>query len=174
MFTARVGDADGNAAESVLSITVAAAAGSYEEWTGDARRWPSQAAALPLADPDGDRIANILEFASDTDPLAAGGVPVTTGLESSGSQLSLHLRFRKSATARGIVFVVEASPSLSPTDWVPVAQSDVDGSVSALATNVSVDEQPLPDGSSELTVTEHSAAGTSARFLRLSVMEQGP
>ena len=33
---------------------------------------------------------------------------MTAGLESSGSQRSLHLHFRKSATARGIVFVVES------------------------------------------------------------------
>lgn len=173
-FTALVADDSGSTVQRGLAINVSAAPGSFEEWSGGVR-WPDQASAAKSADPDGDGLSNLLEFAFGTDPLAAGAPwPVVDLLDSGAGQTSLRLRFRRSATATGLRFTVEATSGLAAPVWEAVAEAEPGGPMTGLSPQILVGEQPLPDGASEVVVTETRMPGEGARFMRLQVAEELP
>jgi autotransporter-associated beta strand protein len=173
-FTASVADGEGSTAQRGLAINVSAVPGSFDEWSGGVP-WPDQAAAAKSADPDGDGLSNLLEFAFATDPLAAGPAwPVVELSDSGAGQTSLRLRFRRSATASGLRFTVEATSGLAAPVWETVAEAEPGASMAALSPQVLVEEQALPDGASEIAVTEPRMPGEGARFMRLQVAEELP
>jgi autotransporter-associated beta strand protein len=173
-FTASVADGEGATAQRGLALNVSAVPGSFDEWSGGVP-WPDQAAAAKSADPDGDGLSNLLEFAFATDPLAAGPAwPVVELPDSGAGQTSLRLRFRRSATASGLRFTVEATSGLAAPVWEAVAEAEPGASMAALSPQVLVEEQALPDGASEVVVTELRMPGEGARFMRLQVAEELP
>jgi hypothetical protein len=94
--------------------------------------------------------------------------------DSGAGQTSLRLRFRRSATASGLRFTVEATSGLAAPVWETVAEAEPGASMAALSPQVLVEEQALPDGASEIAVTEPRMPGEGARFMRLQVAEELP
>ncbi len=173
IFTAMVADGTGSTAQRSLQITVSAVPGSFDEWSNGVR-WPDADSSAMSADPDGDGIVNMFECAFDTDPLASGAPPMVSEFLTNGGSPVMSLRFRRSATALGLRYTVLATTDLAASAWEAIAEAEPAGPMSGLALRVSVDEQLLPDGAYEVTVTEEMPAETGARFMRLHVMEELP
>jgi hypothetical protein len=103
--------------------------------------------AAPTADPDGDGLANLLEYALNTHPLVANTAPSSSLTPSLPHSLQLtFLRARADLT-----YIVEASDTLAADSWT------------VIATN------PGTVGQS-VTVTD-SAPASPRRFIRLRVVE---
>jgi len=123
----------------------------FANWIGDS--YPGVAdpsVAGPAADPDGDGIANLLEYAagsSPSEPSAALG-------DLTGNGGVLEFTYRKSQSATGITMEVEWSDSLAPGSW----------STSGVTQTV------LTPASDPQTITAIVPAGNSGkRFVRLRV-----
>lgn len=103
------------------------------------------------ADPDQDGLSNLLEYATNMDPLQAGGTsPVSAGL-SGHSPPRLQITFTRVADP-SLVYTVEATEDLGAS-WAPLWHS------------TGVDNLPGP-----VTVAEtETLAGKNRRFLRLKV-----
>lgn len=120
---------------------------AYETWaagfglTGNA--------ALAASDPDSDGLANILEYATGTSPVAAG--PVNVSLSRSGAVLSL--TYTRVADP-SLTYTVEGTDDLAGT-WTTVAAA---GNPSTGAANLA----------GPVTIAD-SVATVSKRFLRLKV-----
>lgn len=83
MFDVRVTDIMGAVATKSFSLQVEAPPDPYAEWTGGTA-WNGRDSS-PLADPDGDGVPNVAEYALGRDPLTPGRTPsaelrVTSGL----------------------------------------------------------------------------------------------
>jgi hypothetical protein len=121
----------------------------------------------PTADPDGDGIVNLLEYAltdsgTSLDPNVAStvGLPTVT-VESS----KLKMAFKRNTSATDVKYEIQASTNL--TDWTTLATWD-DGATewTELASGASASESPA--GTVSVTDSTEIASGTP-RFLRLKV-----
>lgn len=122
---------------------------AYELWASAAGL--SGAQAEPLADADGDGLANLLEYATAGDPLAAGVSPVQIG-EQGGA---LTLTFPGIADPR-LIYTVEAADALDGA-WSPVA---AEGNPSTGAANAA----------GSITIVDTVRADSRPmRFLRLRI-----
>ena len=136
-----------DAAKSVTATFVAKT--GYELWA-EAHALTG-GAADPQADPDGDGLANLLEYATATDPDAPGVSVVTHGLANGALTLTFH-RIADPA----LIYTVEATNDLGGT-WSPLA---VAGNPSTGAANVAGD----------VTIADTVAlADQPRRFLRLRI-----
>ena len=124
-----------------------------------------------LADPDGDGIKNLLEYAVASDPNAAGTEGTLTGAIVANH---FQLHFRRNTSATNLTFIVESANTLGAwaplmtwtagTGWVPntggatASESAPTGTPPDLYVNVTVTDPTLV-----------SAPGTTSRFLRLAV-----
>ncbi|MBK1880064.1 carbohydrate-binding domain-containing protein [Pelagicoccus mobilis] len=71
------------------------------------------------ADPDGDDVSNVLEYAFGGDPTDAKAVGVRPRLTSVGQNLGI--QFLQANTADAVLqYVLETSPDLSPGSWQPL------------------------------------------------------
>ncbi len=117
------------------------------------------------ADPDGDMLVNLLEYAFGRDPRlsdAAGAAPLVT---LNGAN-RLQIVFRRLETATDLTYTVEASTNM--TTWTPIARSTGGGGTQNLGGARAVGEA----GASPVVVTVEdgvSVAGPMSRFLRLTV-----
>ncbi len=123
----------------------------FANWIGDSFPGISDPAiAGPAADPDGDALANLVEYATGTspsDPSAAVG-------ELIGNGGVLEFTYRKSQSANGVALQVEWSDSLAPGSW----------------STTGVTETVLTPASDPQTIKASVPAGTSGkRFVRLRV-----
>jgi hypothetical protein len=121
-----------------------------------------------FADPDGDRISNLLEFALASDPNASGTEGAVTG-----SIVANHfqLQVRRNTSATNLTYVVQAGNALgswsdvmtytTPTGWVP----NIGG---AIASESGVNGT-APDAYVNVTVTDPVIVGAGNRFFRLVV-----
>ena len=73
--------------------------------------------AADLADPDGDGLANLLEYALGLDPLAAGSSGVTTDFEAIGAAQYLRMTVSKNPSATDVTFRIESSDSPAAANW---------------------------------------------------------
>lgn len=120
----------------------------------------------PAADPDGDGLSNILEYALHTDPLIPG--PAVTVPGHSGGRLTL--TFSRDPVRTDLSLSVEAADSLDQAVWTVLATSEA-GAVFAAVSPVSPLITEAADGGLQ-KVTVRDIVATSSqprRFLRLRV-----
>lgn len=126
---------------------------NYEEWA--AACGLSGLDAEPLADPDGDELANLIEYALGTDPLAASSplrhklVPEDGPL----SEMRLNLQFERPKGLPGVSYHVWVSSDL--VRWDEISEFHASSE---------------PDGLKEtVSVTDTQTADAGPRFIRLEV-----
>lgn len=120
---------------------------AYEVWAEGQSLTGEQ--ADPVADPDGDGISNLLEYATGSDPRVGGMTPVTLALQ--GGVLTL--TFPRIADP-DLIYTVEASNDLTGV-WEPVV---AEGNPSTGAANAG----------GSITITD-TVDASPRRFLRLRV-----
>ncbi len=97
-----------------VTLTAIASTLNYTAWaTVKALTGP---AAQPTADPDGDSLENLLEYALERDPLKADSAAITTARLEDGTD-TLRLAFRRLRDATDITYRVERSTTLQPGSW---------------------------------------------------------
>ena len=107
------------------------------------------------ADPDGDGIPNLIEYASGTNPRVPNEAPkLVASLSASGGGPSLVVSFRRLLLAYELDYNLEASPDLQ--SWSPVTGEVDEASLNA-------------DGTVTTSVHAGSPADSSSRFFRLRV-----
>jgi hypothetical protein len=139
-----------------LTITVATnPAAVFADW--QELNWPGAtdlAIIGPMADPDGDGIANLMEFALGTTP--KDGNAVDTRLEVVGA--NIEFTYTRNRAAAGVSYVVEWSDTLAPGSW---------STVGVVETDISEDpNSPLQT----IKATVPPGTGTK-RFVRLRVTQ---
>jgi hypothetical protein len=115
-----------------------------------------------LADPDGDGLANLLEYGLASDPLFA-----EAGLAIGGGTDYLTLAFRRNLSATDVIFTVQASGDLGTWSNGSTYAASGDTSSNAVTTEVG----RTPNGATETIVVRDNlpiAAG-GPRYLRLNV-----
>lgn len=105
----------------------------YQIWR-DLEFTPTQIAlgeGKPDADPDGDKLLNLLEYATSTDPLGASINPLT--LSRAGSNIDL--KFNRIADTE-LLYRIEATPDLTASPWPDVVfESSGIGNIEELVTH---------------------------------------
>jgi len=119
IFTVRVTDAAGLAADGNLQITVTTPS-SFESW--QLAEFGPQAGdplvAGELADPDLDGLSNLLEYALGTDPNLPDTARVELEMVDAGGTACMRLTYSINPAATGITMVVEATDDLTdPDGW---------------------------------------------------------
>jgi surface-anchored protein len=96
-----------------------------------------EAVGTPFADPDGDGLANILEYGFNTDPNVSSTVPMVAGTGTAGlplvrvenvdgqDRLTVEFARRKSSTNPQITYAPEFSSTLADGDWQAVGTPTV-------------------------------------------------
>lgn len=132
---------------------------SYDAWR--ARRFSTDELSQPAesaeeADPDGDGLANLLEYAQGTDPRTPSpSTPLAIFASAESSDPRLAIRFRRLLLAHEVEYALEISHDLKA--WAPV-----DGAVG--------EESSLnPDGTLTATVRLTPTEAPAGRFFRLRV-----
>ena len=109
-----------------------------------------------LADPDGDGLDNLLEYALGTNPLADNASPVVMDAENVGGNTYLRLTTTKNPAATGITYYVEATGDLgTPGSWSTAGVVIETNSATMLSAR---DGVPMN-------------GGTNQRFMRLRVSD---
>jgi endonuclease/exonuclease/phosphatase family metal-dependent hydrolase len=159
-FRLKVSDGQGGTDEILVQVTVVAPP-AYDSWTHDAFAplTPETEATVwgENADPDGDGLTNLEEFAHGTDPeLADGGPALITAKAEENGNLLLSYLVRLDGPAPALDYVVEASTGLTG-GWDPLAASEYED---AGATD-------LAGGFQRRTIRLTSPPGETRRFFRL-------
>ena len=135
---------------------------------GSANLTPANEATLwgNGADPDGDGIPNLLEYALTTPPLVADSAPVQAG-QSNGR---LTLTFSRNPLRPDLRYTVEVSPSLAPASWSPIAVSEAGAPTAAAAPALPSVTETASGKVFSVNVRDPLAMTSQARrFLRLRV-----
>jgi len=108
--------------------------------------------ALPDADPDGDGVPNLLEYATGMTPDVADRVPIAASLNGG----LIHFTYRQNKSATDVLFKVEWTDTLTGSDW---STQDVSAPVPGVDHGSTV----------EMTVTIPAGGSVNRRFVRLNV-----
>ncbi len=151
------------------TIDHAAASAPFAAWQA-ARFGPLAAdpgVAGPAADPDRDAVVNLLEYAFNLDPLAAGGAGMPTGgVVEAGGRRHGAITFRRVAAAGDLVYQVQVSGDLA--GWLGGSSYGGAGSEPDTAVTTEVGRSGI--GLEEITVRDDTPLdGARRRFLRLQV-----
>jgi endoglucanase len=128
----------------------------------------------PGADPNNDRIKNLIAYAMDLSPTSAPPAAMLPSLEpvaaDATNSAGFVLTYRMNANASDIDFHITTATNLSSGSWVSLDAAGLDSSVGVVNTNVD------GDGSAQLMQTRiHPSGDDSSRFLRFeaSLYETG-
>ena len=117
------------------------------------------------ADPDGDGIANLVEYALGKSPMQPGAAPF--GVENTAGQIVL--TFNRIAANNDVTIIVEAATVLGGT-WTPVASSVNGAAFTTLAGDTTVSET----GTSPVGVTVNVNVAGAARYFRIKAETTTP
>jgi lysophospholipase L1-like esterase len=137
--------AGGDSSPALASATVWTAREAWRAAAFGSAAASGTGSAADSADPDGDGLPNLLEYALDLDPLQPGGVATQSALQLTGATPTLSLTFNRARP--DLTYVVEASNDL--VSW------------NLIATN--------PGTVGQSVTVEDSAPASPRRFLRLRV-----
>lgn len=126
------------------SVSLARSGRSYAVWS-EAAFSPGETRTAAGDDPDGDGVANLVEFFAGSSPLVPNQVPVAVGMESSGGQRWLVLTIDQSPWAQGVAVEIQTSTDLA--SWLPVADTSISGDGAALWKQAGRVAAPAPGGS---------------------------
>lgn len=94
----------------------------FERW--QARQWPGQTDRAIIgaeADPDGDGVVNLVEYALGMDPNVASLAGLPTGrVQAEGDNVLAILEFRHPISASDVEFTAWRTPTLAPAVWEPL------------------------------------------------------
>jgi len=135
------------------TLTVTTGPDLYAAWAGPSGFNLTGNDALKTADPDADGLINLLEYATGTSPVAAGGTPGYT-VAPSGDFLALNYTRVADPT---LTYTVEGSSDLTGA-WSTIAVTD---NPSTGVTNVA----------GNVTITDTTSFTGGKRFLRLKVSQ---
>jgi hypothetical protein len=123
------------------------------------------AIAGDFADPDGDGILNLLEYALGSDPTSAGpGNSLGAAVVGGHAQVS----FNRNASATDLFYVLESSSNLAT--WTPAL--NYTSAAGWVGSGISVTEAPpsaLPPDQTVKVVADLGAPSAQARFVRLKL-----
>ncbi|WP_395736701.1 glycoside hydrolase family 6 protein [Prosthecobacter sp.] len=105
-----------------------------------------------LADPDGDGVVNLMEFATAKNPVLSDAMPATPSRNSGG----LDFTYTRNKAATDITYAVEWSDDLNPQSW----------STNGTSAPLVVSDDGLTQ---QIKVTVPAAADVAQRFVRLRV-----
>lgn len=154
-FTARVEDADGDAATRDFSLTVQEAPplAQFTVWATANITDPAQRG--DLADPDGDGLSNLAEYAFNLNPTVSDATSARPVLNVAAGRLSLS--FVRDSGKTDIIYLVDGGSTL--TAWTDVLYD---------SSNPPVGLEDNNDGT-RMRVEDSQAPGTNPRFLRVRV-----
>ena len=118
----------------------------------------------PTADPDGDNLQNLIEYALGTPPNAIQQDAITRAIS---SQL-LSLTFDRLPARADLIITVEATSTLGT--WTPIARSTAGAAFTPLVAGVQCLESPVDANRFRVTVTDAPPAAAH-RFLRIVVSQ---
>jgi autotransporter-associated beta strand protein len=129
--------------------------GILDTWEIEKFGHANQGANPPDGDPEGDGLTNLMEYALDTDPLAATTNPIVHDLVPPGHEQFLRLTIPKNPAATNLTYIVETCGALN--DW-----SSANTTIEA-------------DTATQLIVRDNFTTATAARrFIRLKVISTTP
>ena len=129
----------------------------------------NEVVAGDYADPDGDRLSNIEEYAFNTDPLACNATrSVTASLVTTNGQRFLAMTFPLVTAASDITYRIEASTDLQT--WLPGCTYSGTNRVTATAHTTEFFRTGA--GLETIVARDNAPVGTSPhRFLRVRVTQ---
>ncbi len=150
-YWARVSNTSGSRQSSTAAVAINAIAQTpLQSWAAGYALSGNNAAAN--ADPDGDRISNLIEFALGGNPSVPGQTTLPT--VDMPDAVTLGLTFHRARS--DVTYVVESSTTLAPDSWIPAYTIEKNADPASVGQDVTV-EVPL--------------SGATRKFLRLRVVE---
>lgn len=146
-FTVRATDAQGLFSEAALQIQViqtnpdANGNGMIDAWETVRFGNAAPGANPPDADPDGDGLENLLEYAFDTHPLQPNPSPVNAAMASDGADRFLTLTIPKNPLATNLTFAAEACDDPVAGSWTAASTVVVSDTASQLIIRDQVPER---------------------------------
>ncbi|MCX6969331.1 MAG: carboxypeptidase-like regulatory domain-containing protein [Verrucomicrobia bacterium] len=114
------------------------------------------------ADPDGDGLTNLMEYALGGSPKVADAATIAPAVDSNGSQIQIS--FHCDDSRKDIIYSVQSSSDLAPNSWTDIAQSIGGGPMTAVSGRSTVTDP----GSGARTVIVSTALPVSGKlFLRV-------
>lgn len=119
-FTYRVRDKDGWSLPAAITITIQPNRG-FDVWrAAQFGGGSSNTASLPLADGDGDHLANLLEYTLNRSPVASeSSAPLTLAETESGWVIDFGAR---TGYGEDAVLLLETTSALNAAPWIPLAR----------------------------------------------------
>jgi hypothetical protein len=123
----------------------------------------SAAISGETADPDGDGLTNLMEYALGGSPKVADAAVIAPAVDSNGSQIQIS--FRCDDSRKDLIYTVQSSSTLAAGSWTDIAQSTGGGPVTSIS---GLSDITTDSGSGARTVTVRTTLPAGGKlFLRI-------